>query len=219
MSENERRITHIKPEFEVTIGSAYFCFIESKTNDTITYENEVFEVPTIKTLGVTREVSSLPVWASGDIYKYLNQTAGADIALVAVTLPQDMLAKIEGSTKQGGHTFNRTNDIEREFAFGYWGENYDRSFTYVWHPVCKLIPTEENHATRTQDLTDPQRNYSVKVLPFNNVWRHKYSTKQAIEAGEQPLTKEEFFLLPIYTENQLIYLGNTPEPPIESENI
>jgi len=144
MPENERRITPINPEFEVTIGSAYFCFIEEKTNNTITYENEVFEVPTIKTLGLTRAVSSLEVWASGEMFSYINRTAGADIALVAVTLPEDMLAKIEGSTKVGGHTFSRTNDIEREFAFGYWGVDDKGNFTYIWHPVCKLIPTEDN---------------------------------------------------------------------------
>lgn len=195
-------IKKITPEYEVTIGSAYFCFIESK-GDTITYETEVIEVPTIRTLGLTRNVSELEVWASGQMFDYINRTAGAEIALNAVTLPSNLLNKIEGATVDIGSTINRTSDIEREFAFGYWGENNDGSLTFIWHPVCKLIPTEENHETRSNDIADPQRDYSVKILPFQNIWRHRYSTKKATTSGYNPLTIEQFFSKPTYLSEQL----------------
>lgn len=195
-------INKVKPEYEVTIGSAYFCFIESRA-DGIVYEEEVTEVPTIRTLGLTRQVSELEVWASGQMFDYINRTAGADIALTAVTLPANLLSKIEGATVSNGSTVNRTNDLEREFAFGYWGENNDGSLVYFWHPVCKLVPTEENHETRTADIGDPQRNYSIKIMPFNNIWRHKYSTAKALEEGLRPLSVEQFFGRPTYLAEQL----------------
>jgi len=198
-----RTIEFVKPEYEVTIGSAYFCLIKERDNQQITYEDTVLEVPVIKTLGLTRTVSELEVYASGILFDYLNRTAGASVALTAVTLPPDLLAEIEGSAKKEGFTFNRTNDIEREFAFGYWGENSDGSFMYYWHPVCKLTPTEETHQTRTAEIADPERNYAVRVIPYNNLWRTRYSTKTDKEAGYEPIEKEVFFLDPIYKEDQI----------------
>jgi len=145
----------------------------------------------------------LEVYASGVLFDYLNRTAGAQIALEAVTLPSDLLNKIEGSFVDGGLTIKSTNDIEREFAFGYWSENNDGGFIYYWHPVCKLIPTEENRQTRTADIQDPARNYSIRIMPFNNHWHINYSTKKEEDAGYAPLQKEEFFINPIYSLEQL----------------
>lgn len=196
-------IEFVKPEYEVTVGSAYFCLIKERDNQRIEYENTVLEVPTIKTLGLTRTVSELEVYASGILFDYLNRTAGAQIALTAVTLPSSLLDSIEGAGKHDGFTFNRTNDIEREFAFGYWGENSDGSFMYYWHPVCKLTPTEEQHQTRTADIPDPERNYAVRVIPFNNLWRTRYSTNADKQAGYEPIPINDFFVNPIYREDQI----------------
>jgi len=198
-----REIEYIKPEFEVTVGSIYFCLIEERTHTNILYENIVLEVPTVKTLGITRIVSELEVYSSGILFEYLNRTAGANIALDAVALPASLLDRIEGATKDAGFTFNRTRDIEREFAFGYWGENSDGSFVYYWHPVCKLTPTEENHQTSTADIPEPQRNFAVRVIPYNNLWRVRYSTNGDKEEGYIPLEKEAFFGSPVYREEQI----------------
>ena len=196
-------IKYVKPEYEVTIGSAYFCLIEKRDNARITYEDEVLEVPVIKTLGLSRTVSELEVYASGILFDFLNRTAGANIALTAVSLPTDLINRIEGATEDDGFTFNSTNDIEREFAFGYWGENSDGSFMFYWHPVCKLIPTEESHKTQTADIPEPERNYSVKIIPYNNLWRVRYSTSKDTEAGFEPLEIDEFFEKPIYYKDQI----------------
>jgi len=196
-------IEEIKPEYEVTIGSAFFCMINSRTSAGIVYDTTVIETPVIKTLGLTRIVSELEVYASGILFDYLNRTAGANIALTAVSLPYKLLAQIEGSEKKDGFTFNRTNDIDREFAFGYWGENSDGSFMYYWHPVCKLTPTEETHQTSTAEIPEPQRNYAVRVIPYNNLWRVRYSTNTDVADGFVPLEKTAFFSNPIYREDQI----------------
>ena len=199
-------IEHVKPEYRVTVGSAYFCLIKNRDNNIINYRDEVLEVPVIKTQGITRIVSELEVYASGILFDYINRTAGADIALTAVALPQGLLNDIEGALEQDGFTFNRTNDIEKEFAYGYWGENSDGSFVYYWHPVCKLVPTEENYQTRTGDIPTPERNYNIKIMPYNGLWRVKYSTSKAVEAGLKPMSIEDFFSTPIYKNEQLLQI-------------
>ena len=205
-------IKHVKPEYEVTIGSAFFNIIKKRTNNEIIYEPTVIETPVIKTLGLSRTVSELPIYASGILFDYLSRTAGAQIALSAVVLPRELLDKIAGALIKAGFTFDSTNDITKEFAFGYWGENSDGSFVYCWHPVCKLIPTEETHKTRTEDIEAPERSYTIKVMPYNNLWRVRYNTTDDEAAGYLPIGKEVFFLNPIYKESQIPQRLPAPEP-------
>ncbi len=194
---------YVIPEYEVTVGSSFFNAIKKKEKDTITYEDDVLEIPVIKELGLTRTMSELEIYASGIIFDYINQTAGAEIALKAVILPPELINMLEGAKEKEGFTINKTNDIGREFAFGYWGENSDGSFVYYWHPVCKLVPADEKHKTRTKDIPDPEADYKIKIIPYNGVWRVKYSTKAAVAEGLTPLTKDEFFAKPIYSEAQI----------------
>lgn len=173
----------------------------------IEYEDIVIELPTAKTLGIAQDISELEVWASGQMFDYTSRTNSATISLAAVALPQHLLATIEGSVSQDGATFNRTNDIEREFAFGFWAENKDGSFNCYWLPVCKLTPTEETYATSTADIPDPESNYSVRVIPYNNLWRVRFSSADAKESGiivtDKTAFNKKFFLDPIYQESQM----------------
>ena len=191
-------ITRPKVTYEVTIGSAYFCLIKDKGRDFINYEKEVTEVNTIKTLGLTRSVAELEIWASGEMYDFIQRTNGADIQLTAVALPTDLKNTLEGVQNQDGITISRTSDVEREFAFGYWSENSDGSHLYFWHPVCKLVPSEESRQTRTSDIPDPERSYTIKIIPFDRYWKYMYSTAEVEALGQTPLTIDEFFQVPVY---------------------
>ena len=203
---------YIMPEYEVTVGSSFFNAIKERTKDTITYEGKVKELPVIKELGLTRTMSELEIFASGITFDYINQTAGAEIALKAVVLPPELINMLEGAQEKDGFTISRTNDIGREFAFGYWGEYSDKSLVYYWHPVCKLVPADEKHATRTKDIPDPEADYKIKIIPFNGIWRVKYSTKKAKDEGLDVLTKDDFFAKPIYNENDLPQAAIPPTP-------
>ncbi|MCL2197313.1 MAG: hypothetical protein FWB80_00160 [Defluviitaleaceae bacterium] len=209
-----------KPEFEVTIGSAYFCVIDEKDNNTILYEDTVLEVPVIKTQGLSRIQSELDVYASGESYYYTNRTAGANITLGAVALPSTLLTKLEGAETTGGFELSKTSDLNREFAYGYWSENNDGSFVFFWHPVCKLTPTEDNRVTRTQDTPEPEKSFAIRVIPYNRLWKVKYETKSAIAANYTPLAKIDFFNQPLYTKAQMTELQDAKnnQPPSNSDD-
>jgi len=194
---------YLKPAFEVTIGSSFWDIIKSRTNTAINYNDEVLEIPIIKTLGLARTKSELKVHASGIIYEYLSQTTGAEITLGAVALPEDLVDELEGTTVNGGYTFNKTGDMSKEFAFGYWGENSDGTYMYYWHPVCKLVPADESHETKKDDIPEPSKEFKIIIIPYNGLWRVKYSTKKAIEAQETVISIDEFFAKPIYNETDL----------------
>jgi len=203
-----KEIVSTKPTYEVSVGASFFNIIKERSSTSITFEDIVTRLDVIRTLGITPTVIEQEIWASGVMFDYINQTSGADIALTAVSLPSELLNALSGSSQQGGFVFNRVNDTEKEFAFGYWGENRDGSLVFYWHPVCKLAPGEETKNTRQNDPPDPQKNYTIKVLPFGSggegaVWRIKYDQSIAKKEGLTPLTIEEFFLNPIYSESQV----------------
>ncbi len=202
---------YLVPEYEVTVGSSFLCLIKERDKSKITYEDKILELPVIKELGLARTMSELEVYASGIVFDYINQTSGGEISIKAVVLPPELIDVVEGATKKDGFTLNKTNDKGREFAFGYWGENSDGSFVYYWHPLCKLVPADEKHKTRNKDIPDPEADYKIKIIPYNKVWRTKYSTKEATVAELTPLTKEQFFAQPIYSEEQISSIIN-PTP-------
>ena len=204
-------IKNPRPTYEVSVGAGFFCIIKERDSNTITYEESVLRQDVIRTLGITPTLIEQEIWASGVMFDYISQTTGADIALNAVALDTELLINLSGANKKEGFVFNRVNDLEKEFAFGYFGENRDGTLVFYWHPLCKIVAGEETKNTRTNDPPDPQKNYSIKVMPFGSgedggVWRVRYDQKEAKAEGYQPLTIDEFFTQVIYREDQ------TPPP-------
>ena len=179
------------------MGAAFFCIINSRSDSAIDYQNTVIRSDVIRTLGITPTVAEGRIWASGIIYDQINQVTGAEISLGAVALDSAMLTEISGAQTDGGFTISRTNDIEKEFAFGYWGENRDGTKTFFWHPVCKLTPGEESKETRNDDVPNPEKSYTITVIPFGHILTVKYDQGQAMEAGHKPLEVNSFFQRPL----------------------
>ena len=203
-----REIVNPKPTYEVSVGAGFFCIINSKTSNSIEYQDTVTRLDVIRTLGITPAVTEQEIWASGILFDFISQTSGANIALTAVALPADLLTELSGADKQDGFVFNKVNDLEKEFAFGYWGENRNGTLVFYWHPVCKLALGEDTKTTRNNDPPDPQKNYNIKVIPFGSgdeggVWRVKYDQQEAKAIGKVPLTVDEFFINPIYRKDQI----------------
>jgi len=196
-----------RPSFPITVGNIYFCLIKSRNNNSIEYEDVVYSVPTAKTIGLTQNTAEQDIWASGEIYEAMVRTNYATISLSTVSLPQHLVNAIEGAESIDGITINKTSDVEKEFAFGFWAENNDGSYQCFWLPVCKLTPTEKSYATRTADLPDPEVSYSVRGIPYNNIWRIKFSSADAklygITPPERQYFAEKFFLSPMYEMSQL----------------
>jgi len=217
-------ITAVRPTYEVSVGAGFFCIIEKREGNTITYQEEVTRVDTIRSLSITPTVNEGQIWASGALFDHITQTTGAEIGTDVIALPSKLLNEILGEEEVDAFTFSRTNDIEKEFAFGYWGENSDGSLVFYWHPVCKLSPSEETKETRDENTPDPEKSYTIMVIPHGDaevggVWRVKYDQQIAKEDNLYSLGIEDFFSKPLYTKEQVEELvasiHNPSTPPID----
>ena len=207
-------IKNPRPTYEVSVGAGFFCIIDSREGERIVYQEAVLRLDVIRSLGITPAVTEQEIWASGILFDYISQTSGADIALNAVALPADLINELSGADQQDGFVINRVNDLEKEFAFGYWGENRNGTLVFYWHPVCKLAPGEETKTTRNNDPPDPQKNYNIKVIPFGSgdeggIWRVRYDQQEAKNQGLAPLTINDFFAGVIYRKDQIPALVST----------
>lgn len=227
LSAPAHNIVNIKPTYEVSVGAFFVCHIKNRTNTEIEYDNIITRLDVIRQIGVTPVVAEQEIWASGVLFDYINQITGANIALTAVALPQEMLNRLSGAKTNGGFVINRVSDLEGEFACGYWGENRNGTLQFRWHPVCKLIPGEDSKSTRTNDPTDPQKNYNIKIIPFgagedSGIWRVMYDQNLAKQGGFTPIGINDFFAQPIYKESQVDALiagkTNIPLQPEQPES-
>lgn len=189
-------IVNQKPAYWITVRDNFWCFLEAEDGSARLYENSVYRSPVVKSIGITGTVAEGNIYASGIVYDYTRQVQGAEIALEAVALDQALIDKAIGATVDGGFVYDKSNDINREFAFGYYLEAKDGSYIFYWHPRCILSQNDETVETSTDSAADPSRSFTIQALPtVDGFWRVRYNTA----AVQSPLTPEQFFAFPRYT--------------------
>lgn len=192
-------ITNKKPAYWITVKDAFMSFLVAEMDSYRQYKPNITRMPVIKTIGLTKSVAAGDIYASGIIYDTTSRTQGAEIALSAVALPDDILNEALGALVDGGFAYDNVGDVGKEFAFGYYLEESDGGFVYYWHPRCKLTASDESPETSTDSAPDPSRDYTIKVMPTaEGIWRIRYRTKSVTPA---PLTPEQFFGVVRYTDN------------------
>lgn len=190
-------IKNQKPAYWITVRDNFWNFLAAEDGAARMYEADVYRSPVVKSIGITGTVAESDIYASGIVYDHISQVQGAEIALDAVALEHALLDKALGATVSGGYVFDKSNDVGREFAFGYYLEQRDGSYVYYWHPRCLLTQADENVETSTDSAADPSRSFTIRALPtLEGVWRVRYFTQDV----QSPLTPEEFFAYVRYTD-------------------
>ena len=189
-------IVNSKPSYWITVRDNYWCFLESEDGAARLYENTVYQSPVVKSIGITGTVAEGNIYASGIVYDYTRQVQGAEIALDAVALDHFLVDKATGATTDGGFVYDSSNDIGKEFAFGYYIEQRNGEYVYYWHPRCLLTANDETVETSTDSAVDPTRSFTIRALPTaEGFWRIRYNT----EGQVSPLTPAQFFGVARYT--------------------
>lgn len=196
-----RTIKEMKPSYVVTIRESFWNFVKERLGTAKpTYEDEVIKTPIVKSLGLARQQTESKITASGIVYDTLAVTTGAEITLGVVALPADILDPALGSKVKGAFAYDKTSDVGKEFAFGYYLERSNGSKVYYWHPTCKLVPSDDKYEDKKDGNVDPNVEYKIQVIPTpDGLWRVRYDTEKVAE-GTAVLKLEDFFAKPIFDE-------------------
>ena len=194
-------IINQKPAYWLTVRDNFWCFLKAEDGAARMYEKEVYRSPVVKSIGLTGTVAEGNIYASGIVYDVIHQTQGAEIALGAVALERELVDKANGATIKGGYIYEKSNDISKEFAYGYYAEASDGTLMYFWHPRCKLTQGDETLETSTDSPADPNLSYTIKALPtVEGIWRIKYEAKKDAREAGTAMSPEEFFAFARYTD-------------------
>lgn len=202
-----------KPSRKETVGAQYFCFnVPDENGDwTNKYEPDVTREATVKSVKITENAGSEPVYASGSIYDSDTNISSIDIEEEVVGITDEILAKMRGDlVDEGGLILSGGGRKRPYFAYGKVVALKGGKVRYDWYPKCKLTENSDDTSTSEEKAAEQNDTIKIKAYPFNEDGDvvAKVATDLNMPAG---LTEEEFFTKPILTKEDLAAaVGGTP---------
>lgn len=195
-----------KPSRKETVGAQYICFnVPDENGDwTNQYEADVLREKTVKSVKITENAGSEPVYASGSIYDSDTDISSVDIEEEVVAFTDETIAKMRGdSIDSGGLILSGGSRKRPYFAYGKVVFLKDDKVRYDWYPKCKLMENSDDAATSEEKAAEQNDIIKIKAYPFNDAGDvvAKVSTDMNWPEG---LTEEKFFGKPVLTKEDLL---------------
>jgi phi13 family phage major tail protein len=190
-----------KPPIKETVGAQYICFDASETvgEYTGTFETAVEKTEVVKTVTVTENVESTPVYASGIIYTTATQTASYEISVETIAFDDNTLAKMRGDlTDSGGLNMSGGSRKRPYFAYGKVVEYEAGKLRLDWYPKCQLTANTDQANTRTASFSEQTDTLTIMAQPFNDSKDCRTYVSYGIN-WPSGLTQAKFFSKPILT--------------------
>ena len=194
-----------KPARKETVGAQYFCFnVPDENGDwTNKFETDVTREATVKSVKITENAGSEPVYASGSIYDSDTNISSGDIEEEVVGITDEILAKMRGDlVDEGGLILSGGGRKRPYFAYGKVVLLKDKKVRYDWYPKCKLTENSDDAATREEKASEQNDTIKIKAYPFNNAGDVVAKVASDMNMPEG-LTEEKFFTKPILTKEDL----------------
>ena len=194
-----------KPARKETVGAQYFCFnVPDENGDwTNKFETDVTREATVKSVKITENAGSEPVYASGSIYDSDTNISSVDIEEEVVGITDEILAKMRGDlVDEGGLILSGGGRKRPYFAYGKVVLLKDKKVRYDWYPKCKLTENSNDAATREEKASEQNDTIKIKAYPFNNAGDVVAKVASDMNMPEG-LTEEKFFTKPILTKEDL----------------
>ena len=189
-----------KPPTKLTVGAQYICFNRMDENNdwTQSFEDTVYQLPTVTNVEVSDNTDAYDTYASGDVYESDAAITGVEISETNIAFPDDLLERMRGNDVDDGVVLGGGIGMRPYFAYGFVVKKRDNTMDLRWYPKCKLTDnsdktetSEESHKDQTDDLT-------IKAYGFDEK-SHKYVRALTAEEGMQDVTEEAFFAAPLLT--------------------
>lgn len=200
--------------YPVGVENLFLAFMTGgkDTADAIpTYDVDIYNLPTIETIGIAGNPTTATKWASNKIFVTVMKNGTFTLTLDHTALPIEVQDKMKGLTAEKGIVFEDGKPIEYPyFAVGFVAPLNDGSKQARWYPRCQINLPEESFATGTEETTIPTQQLVMTASPllFNDVTKVDFNSARDSATG---ITAEQFMEQVVCDKTQLETLF--PEPP------
>lgn len=197
-----------KPPIKETVGAQYVCFNTPLENGDWSgkYEEAVEQTDVVKTVTITENATSQPIYASGVMYDTVNENTSTNIAVEVIAFPDATLCKMRGdAVGENGLILSGGSGEGRQrpyFAYGKVVKLMGGKVRYDWFPKCKLAENTDSASTKEESFSEQTDTITIVAYPFNeagDIVARVSSDAKTIEG----LTEEKFFAKPILTDAEL----------------
>lgn len=191
-----------KPPIKETVGSQYVCFNTMSEDGewTKNYETEVEQTDVVKSVKVTENSNSAPIYSSGILYDTVNETPSVNVEVEVIAFPDETLHKMRGDlVDNGGLILSGGSGKDRTrpyFAYGKVVKMKGGKFRYDWFPKCKLSENTDETKTKEENFSEQTDTITIVAYPFNDAGDIVAKVSSDVNFPEG-LTEEKFFAKPI----------------------
>lgn len=169
-----------------------------------TYDTEIYQLPTIETIGIQGNQTTATKWASNKLFVNVTKNSTFTLTLDHTSLPVEVMDKIHGLIAEKGIVFETADPIEYPyFALGFIAPLSDgESKIARWYPKVQVTPPQESFTTNTEETTIPTQQLVMTASPllFNNVTKVDFNSARD---GATGITAEDFMKQVVCDKSQL----------------
>ncbi|MGD6964531.1 major tail protein [Fictibacillus phosphorivorans] len=175
--------------YPVGVENLFIAFMTGgkDTADAIpTFDSEIYELPTIETIGIAGNPTTAVKWASNKMFVNATKNSTFTLTLDHTALPVEVVDKMNGVTPEKGIVFDTSNVKEYPFfAIGFIAPLSDGSKQARWFPRTQITPPQESFATATEETIIPTQQLVMTASPllFNNVTKSDFNSARDSATG------------------------------------
>lgn len=196
-----------KPAIKESVGALYYVFdtpSENSTDFTGNYEENVTKSEVVKSVSVTENGDSTPVFASGRTYETISDKTSIDLSVEVVAFDSADLRKMRGDTVgTNGLILSGKPSARPFFAFGKVVKLRGGDVRYVWYPKCQLSENTDDISTKEESFSEQNDTVTIKALPFDADGNIEATYDSSVKKVEG-MTEDKFFAKPILKDADLI---------------
>jgi len=195
--------------YPVGVEDLYIAIMTGgKDTDTAipTYDEEIYRIPTIETIGIQGNQTNAVKWASNKMFVNVTKNSTFTLTLDHTSLPVEVMDLVLGYLATKGIVFDTAKPKEFPyFALGFIAPLNDDSKVARWYPRVQVTPPQESYTTNTEETTIPTQQLVMTASPllFNDVTKADFNSARD---GATGITADKFMEQVICDEAQLTTL-------------
>ncbi|UAL46808.1 phage tail protein [Sutcliffiella horikoshii] len=195
--------------YPVGVENLFIAFMtggKDSAGELPTYDIEMYELPTIETIGIAGAPATVRKWASNKIFVSATKNNQYTLTLDHTSLPVEVKDKMHGKTPVNGVVFDSSNLTEYPyFAIGFIAPLNDGSKMARWFPRVQVTTDDESYTTTNDEATIPTQQIVMTATPllFNANTKVDFNSARTTAEG---IKAEDFMAQVICDESQLASL-------------